>query len=79
MPTHFYELAGDHAAERLRAHGALLTAAGLRVRLLHSRDRADLYLLVAEGEPPPGTAAAPEGARVWRFEPADAGPAGTAR
>jgi hypothetical protein len=41
------------------------------VRLLRSRDRDDLYLLVAEGDVVPRSATVPTDARVWTFEPCE--------
>lgn len=65
--TRFFELAGDHAAERLRLLGTHLRAAGAHVTLLASRDQQGLFLLVAESASFPDTRP-PAGTRVWTFE-----------
>ncbi len=66
LQTRFFELSGSGAEGRLRRLAVALERDGARVTLLASRDRAGLYLLVAEGELP--DAPPPEGCKVWTFE-----------
>lgn len=65
----FVERSGVDAEAQLTGLARRLRAAATPVRLLRSRDEAELYLLVIEGAPDlaPDDAA---GARVWRFEEA---------
>lgn len=69
MPTRFYELAGSGARAALEGLARRLRDGGARARLLESEDRADLYLVVADGDPLPGVTP-PEGCRVWSFRAA---------
>lgn len=64
--TRFYELAGDGAQARLGDLAARLRRAGARARVLASRDRDGLYLLVAEADRLPDLDA-PEDCRIWTF------------
>ncbi len=63
----FIERSGTDADARLAALAARLRGSGVAVRLLRSREQADLALLVVEGDPPLATNDV-AGARVWRFE-----------
>jgi hypothetical protein len=67
----FVERSGPDADARLARLAARLHEAGTPVRRLRSRDRADLALLVVEGDPPL-TSDDVADARVWRFEASDA-------
>lgn len=70
-PLTFVERGGGGARPALEALRSRLRADGLAVRLLRSRDDADLHLLLVEGDPALDPADV-EGARVWRFESVDA-------
>lgn len=63
----FVERSGTDADARLAALAARLRGSGAAVRLLRSREQADLALLVVDGDPAL-TADDVAGARVWRFE-----------
>jgi hypothetical protein len=65
----FVERSGPDADARLATLSARLRSEGTAVRLLRSRQQADLALLVVEGDPPLATDDV-AGARVWRFEEA---------
>jgi hypothetical protein len=64
--VHFVELAAPDAREVLTSLARRIAAEGTVTELLHSADRADLWLLLVRGEAPP-TADLPGAARTWHF------------
>lgn len=69
--TRFYELAGDAARARLDDLATRLRRGGARTRLLASRDREGLYLLMAEADRLPDLVT-PDECKVWTFTSVDA-------